>query len=393
MSGKKTDGRLALGVVGGALSSAVGYAHFAATHMDGRFRFAAGCFSKSWEQNQESGARFGVDPKRIYTDYQSLIEGEAQSLDAVIILTPTPSHAHIVGACLKSGIPVVCEKALCGTVEDAEALLNMVRLENGYLAITYNYSGYPMVRELRRRVRDGALGKILQIRAQMPQESFVRRSPEGAPMNPQAWRVQDGTIPTLHLDLGVHLHQLVFYLTGWKPREVIAEETSMGAFDTVIDNVEATARYDHDVPVHFWFSKAALGYRNGFSIQIFGERASAEWVQGAPEVLTLSHANGRREIVDRGGYAPAAADQLNRFKAGHPAGYIEAFANLYSDIADDLHAYNAGQQERSQEVFGAQLAVEGLHFLQAMTRSAKARAWQSVEGQSHQPSERSTAAA
>jgi predicted dehydrogenase len=196
---------------------------------------------------------------------------------------------------------------------------------------------------------------------------------------PQSWRLSDGEIPTLHLDLAVHLHQIVHYLTGQKPEAVVSDQNHYGWFSGVVDNASCLCRYTGDVQGQFWFSKSALGHRNGLRIRIYGDHGSAEWYQANPEELLLAYMDGRREILDR-----AAAVEItnqrryNRFKAGHPAGFVEAFANLYSDIADGLRQYQQTGAWQSNEVFSAELALEGMQFLEAMVLSVKTRAWQDV---------------
>ncbi|MBL8550315.1 MAG: Gfo/Idh/MocA family oxidoreductase [Hyphomonadaceae bacterium] len=376
---------LRIAFIGGALNSAVGYAHVAATRMDGRYLLASGCFSRDAAANAAAAKAYGVSPRRTYSDWRTLLECEAGALDAMVVLTPTPAHAEMVSACLIAGVPVVCEKALACNSDEAAALLEIRNRTNGYLAVTYNYSGYPIVRELRRLVRAGALGRIVQIHAEMPQEGFVRRNGAAPAATPQSWRLADGRAPTLALDLAVHLHQLIYYTTGLKPLETAAMHDTFGCFPSVVDNASALVRYEEGVAASLWFTKSALGHRNGLRLRIYGEHGAAEWFQGAPEELVVAHADGRREIRDRAAEAPIAAEaRYTRFKAGHPAGYVEAFANLYIDIADELAARKAKAPRASGEVFGAELALEGLHFIEAMTDAAAARTWRRVPGQQHQ---------
>lgn len=164
--------------------------------------------------------------------------------------------------------------------------------------VIYNYSGYPMVRELRRMIRDGELGEILHFQAEMPQEGFLRTDNKRNKPQPQAWRLSDSSVPRIHLDLAVHLHELIHYLTGLKPITVVADQASRGWFD-VIDNVTCLARYTENVQGQFWFSKCALGHRNGLRLRIYGSKASAEWYQMNPEEAVISYGDGRRQILDR----------------------------------------------------------------------------------------------
>lgn len=370
---------LRLAFIGGSRSSAVGYSHFVSSAMDGLWQLVAGCFSRHAASNQESGQIYGVDPGRIYANWQQLLAAEQGRIDAVVILTPTPSHVDSVLACMRAGIAVICEKSLAVSSEQARQIIAVRDEHRAFLAVTYNYAGYPMLRELERKLRDGKLGKILHFQAEMPQEGFVRVDASGNKPTPQAWRLADGAIPTLHLDLGVHLHQMVSYLTGQKPIELVADQNHYGWFDDVVDNAGCLCRYQGNIQGQFWFSKSALGHRNGLRIRIYGDLASAEWFQGQPEELIFSHLDGRREIIDRAGQVEVTnALRYNRFKAGHPAGFIEAFANLYGDIATGVRQFRQGQPWQGGAVYGAELALEGMHFLEAMVASSQSRRWETI---------------
>jgi predicted dehydrogenase len=365
--------------VGGAPNSAAGYAHYVASRMDGVWRLEAGAFSRNADTNRAAADTYGVPPSRTHDSLDALLTNESGAIDAVVVLTPTPDHARMVEQLLRRGLPVICEKALAMTSAEARALQELCAVENGFLAVIYNYSGYPMVRELRAMIREGVLGEILHFQAEMPQEGFLRTDDKGNKPVPQDWRQKDGPVPTLHLDLAVHLHELVFYLTGEKPLEVVADQASRGWFP-VIDNVSCLARYSNEMQGQLWFSKCALGHRNGLRLRIYGSKASAEWYQLNPEEILLSFADGRRQIFDRAAAAKVASlPRYNRFKAGHPAGFNEALANLYVDIHAALGRYKATGKQESDEVFGADLAVEGLEFLEAMVRSCANRGWESVE--------------
>ena len=371
---------LRLAFIGGSRSSAVGYSHFVSSAMDGLWTLVAGCFSRHAESNQESGQVYGVHPERIYDTWQALLASEKGNIDAVVILTPTPSHVDSVLACMRAGIAVICEKSLAVSSEQARQIIAVRDAHQAFLAVTYNYAGYPMLRELERKIRDGKLGKILHFQAEMPQEGFVRVDARGNKPTPQAWRLADGAIPTLHLDLGVHLHQMVAYLTGEKPLELVSDQNHYGWFAGVVDNAGCLCQYSGNIQGQFWFSKSALGHRNGLRIRIYGDLAAAEWYQAQPEELTLSHVDGRREIIDRAGQVEVTnALRYNRFKAGHPAGFIEAFANLYGDIAVGVRQFQQGLPWQGGAVYSAELALEGMHFLEAMVASSQSRRWETIQ--------------
>jgi predicted dehydrogenase len=370
--------KLRLAFIGGGVNSAVGTTHKIASQMDERFELLAGCFGIEKEVNEQTAELWHV--KRLYPSWRALLTGEKDRLDALTVVTPTSMHTEIVIEAIKLGYPVICEKALTASVTDALNIKEAVAKNDGYLAVTYNYTGYPMVRELRSMIKQGKLGKISQVHIEMPQEGFARLDSKGEPMTPQEWRLRDGEIPTISLDLGVHLHSIIYFLTGERPVEVIAAQNSFGLFKQVVDNVACLARYTNDVLCNVWYSKAALGHRNGLRVRVYGEKGSAEWFQMEPEILNINDNKGHSLTVDRGNVDVSITTQprYGRFKAGHPAGFIEAFANLYNDIADSIIAHKERTKIPSEYVFGVDKALEGLYMMRAIARSAKSRAWEKV---------------
>lgn len=377
-------GKLKLAFIGGSLRSAVGYTHFVASTMDAHWEVVSGCFSTDRETNLQTADTYGVDRHRIYSDWRRMLEREAGRIDAVAVLTPTPSHGEIVSFCLERGVPVICEKALATSSSEIETLMRRETKYSGFLAVTYNYTGYPMLRELRKMIDDGVLGELLHVQAEMPQEGFIRLDAEGNLPQPQPWRLHDASVPTIYLDLAVHLHQIIHYLTRKSPVKVFADQSHNGWFKEIVDNVSAMARYEGGMQGQFWFSKSALGHRNGLRIRIYGSRASAEWEQMYPEELRVSHLDGRREIIDRSALVDVARQQrYNRFKPGHPDGFLEAFANLYRDISGCLKQYLETGSWVSSEVFGAELSLEGLRMLEAMVASTRSGKWEGIESKSN----------
>src|SRR5574344_2066388 len=168
--GKMDKKKLKLGFIGGALNSAVGYAHFSACKLDNRLELAAGCFSRKPEVAEQTSKMYGVSSEHSYTDWKNRRASEKDKLEAVSIRTPTPVHYEMVMECIKAGIPVICEKTLAMNSDEALRIKKELEKQNGFLAVTYNYTGYPMIRELRSIIRSGRLGKVLHFQAQMPQE-------------------------------------------------------------------------------------------------------------------------------------------------------------------------------------------------------------------------------
>lgn len=373
---------LSLGFVGGGINSAVGATHFIAARMDARFSVDAGAFSRNPEVNRQTGQRWDVDDARVYGSMDDLMDAEAQRIDAVVVLTPATEHTSPILKALDRGLPVISEKPLVSSSEDGVEIAAALERTNGFLAVTWNYTGYPMVRELRRMIADGRLGQITQVQVEMPQEGFARLGPDGGPLTPQAWRLKDGSVPTVSLDLGAHAYHLVGFLTDQRPLEVVAMQGSHGNFEGLVDNVMCLARYSGGIDCAYWFTKSAIGHRNGLRIRIYGRKGSAEWVQADPETLILHDVHGQRMTRDRAGIdiVVANAPRYNRFKVGHPDGFIEAFANIYYDIADDLAAFRAGKPRASEYAFDVVNAVDVQLGLQAMAESVRTRSWTEVRG-------------
>ena len=376
----KQNMTLQLGVIGGSLNSAVGRTHQIAAEMDNRWEITAGCFSRNADTNQATARLLRIPDSRNYRDWRELLESEQGRLSAVAVLTPTPSHAEIICQALELGYPVISEKALTSSVEDGEQIIKAREACNGFLTVTYNYSGYPIVRELRNLIRVGRLGTLLHVQAEMPQEGFLRlvgrenRLPE-----PQPWRLQDYEIPTVSLDLGVHLHQLILFLTDRHPLQVCATQQNSGLFAGIVDSVQCLARYNEGLTGNLWYGKCALGCTNGLRIRIFGSQGSAEWYQQNPEELRLHDNLGGTQILTRAsnGAEICCEGRYGRFKAGHPSGFIEAFANYYTDVADALQ-HCRGPRAVHEYLATAEDAVEGLRMMAAINRSAESGQWEPV---------------
>ena len=372
---------LQLGFIGGALDSAVGNTHRIACQMDRRWQPIAACFSTDSDINEATADTWGISSKRLYADWQTMLGAEQGRLDAVVILTPTPIHTEIVIAALKLGFAVICEKALCTTVDDALAIKHCVEEQQAYLAVIYNYTGYPMLREMQHRIDAAQIGPLHQVHVEMPQEGFLRLDRDGNRPCPQSWRLEDGVIPTLSLDLGVHVENMLHYLSGESPEEVVAISRSSGFFPDVLDNTLCLARYSGNLDCQIWFSKSSLGHSNGLRARVFGERGSMEWRQIEAECLYAYDNKGGTRIIERYSAELEIANQerYNRFKPGHPDGFFEAFSNYYADLADSVQEFRETGVYNNPHVFGIDDALRGLRVLDAMQRSRETHAWQKID--------------
>jgi len=370
---------LPLALIGGSLQSAVGRTHHIATRMDNRWRIVCGSFSRSPQLCSETADALSLPPSAAFTDYHAMLDHFAGRLAAVCVLVPTPQHADIICDVLQAGIPVISEKSLACSPAEVERIIAVRDATQGKLAVTFNYSGYPAIRELRQMIAEGRLGNLVHVAAEMPQEGFIRWA--GRPFQlpqPQAWRLTDGHLPTVSLDLGVHLHHLIGFVTGQHPISVTACQYSKGHFTEVVDSVHAMARYTGSLSVDLWYGKCFLGCANGLRIRVFGTEGSAEWLQMQPEVLQLSDRCGRIQLLTRSSMDAEVCgqDRYARFKPGHPDGFLEAFANYYSDIADWLRPRSELDGRITQDsIASAEMALEGLQMMEAIAESARCGLW------------------
>jgi predicted dehydrogenase len=375
---------LKIGFIGGSVKSAIGPVHSIATRLDNRFELVAGCFSRDAAVNAKTGREWGVSDSRVYSDFLSMLHEEHKKLDAVAVLTPVFSHAPIICAVLEHGLPVISEKPLVSTSAEVDLIRSTLPRRSHSLFVTFNYTGYPMIRELRARIARGDFGDVHSIRLTMQQESYVRRREDGQTARPQAWRLEDREIPTVSLDLGMHVVHLQQFLTGGKPTRVTSRMNSFGAFPEVIDDVDVMYYTDSGSYVHGWWGKSALGYANGLSVEVFGSAGSARWVQMDPEFLSLRSTDGKDSRVHRGslGCLVASHDRYNRFKAGHPGGFIEAFANMYADIAEMLAINSLESDEHGTEsqryVFDVENSATVTDLLSKATAAARSQTWLDV---------------
>jgi predicted dehydrogenase len=363
--------------IGGSQLSAVGNTHRIAAEMDNRFQLVAGCFSRDSSINHETAANWGVDKDRTYNTWNDLLAEEKRQDIVLVLLTPTPHHTEVLDSAISEGYRVICEKSVTTSVASIRALSEKVRESTSSFHAVYNYTGYPMIRELREIINSGEIGTLLHCEIEMPQEGFLRRTADGAEILPQQWRRHDDFIPTVSLDLGIHVVNLFRFVTGQGVRRIIGSYQSKGNVPNVVDRVSALADCTNEVKADFRFGKTSLGHSNGLSITCFGTRGSAKWIQMNPEFLFLSDSYGQTSQIHRGSNACQVAllPRYNRFKAGHPSGFLEAFSNHYFDIADDL----LGLAADSKFTFSASDAIKDMSVLDALSESVRQDRWVDVE--------------
>ncbi|MDO3387317.1 Gfo/Idh/MocA family oxidoreductase [Gilvimarinus sp. SDUM040013] len=368
MNSEAKNQPLRTALIGGGINSAVGRVHDVAMRMDHKFDLVAGCFSRDKEVNERSGKSFCIENSRVYDNLKQLLDTEKDNLDVVVVALPTDQHANAIFDILDYGINVITDKPTVSTVEQALQLKQKLENNKKQVFTLFNYTCYPMVKEMRSMLAQGKLGKIHRAMIEMPQDSFLRMRNESTPGNIQQWRLSDGEICGASLDLFTHIHSLMKFLNPAKPVSAFANMRSISQLSAgLIDDVDALIDYDDGSTLSAWYGKAALGYRNGLQVRIFGELGTLEWVQMKPEALIFSDQSGETHLLDR--LSPEAfaaqAPNINRFKAGHPAGFIEAFANCYYDIAQTIQHGSSLENP----TFKLESAIEGLELARALQTS------------------------
>ena len=357
--------KIKVAILGGGINSAVGPAHINALKMTNLFDFHTACFSTNADINRQSFLAYNIKDSKLSNSLDEIIL-QKDDFDVAIILTPTNIHFPQIIKLLENDIDVISEKSITSNLIEAEKIKS--KLGGNFLRVIYNYLGYPLLKLLKENIENDMFGFIHQINLFMPQESFIKFK-NGSPLKSQEWRRLDGEIPTVSLDLAVHLHSILKYLIKSNPKRVVSISKSFGNFD-VIDNVNSIIELENGSICNFNFNKTSLGQRNGLGVEIFGKNCSMKWTQINPEEVEFVNQEGERKIIDRGSPNTEIINdyKISRFKAGHPGGYTEALANYYLDIYSDyLLDTNLS--------YGINESISGLKLLNALKISSKKEKW------------------
>ena len=368
-----------LGMVGGGPGAMIGPTHRIAARMDGHYRLVAGAFSRTPERNRAMGEELALSPDRVYADYREMAETERareDGVEAVAVVTPNDSHVPISTCFLRHGIHVLCDKPLANSLADAETLREVVDESGCVFALTHNYAGYPMVREARARIAAGELGAVRIVQAEYASGARSRLvEAEGDAKT--AWRTNPsiGGPSAVLCDLGVHAHHLLRFITGCEVDAVSASLATVVAGRTSHDDAQVSLRLGGGARGALWASYVAAGHRNGLRLLVCGETGSLEWWQERPEILSLHTLGGSSRRLHRGDAGLSAdARAATRVKAGQPEGFLEAFANIYSDVAGWIQT-PAGQRDHAPwPAAGVHDGIAGMRFIEACVASDRAGA-------------------
>lgn len=377
--------RLKLGMVGGGEGAFIGGVHRIASRLDDRYELVAGALSSDASRAISSARALGIADERAYTDFEEMARAERarpDGIDVVAIVTPNYMHFPVARAFLEAGIHVICDKPVTTSLDDALALKELVKTSGAYFALTHNYTGYPMVRQARDLVHQGKVGKIRVVQAEYVQDWLADKAEDTD--NKQArWRTdpkQSGPAGCLG-DIGTHAFNLAQFIAGSRATEVAADLTTFVPGRRLDDNVHVMLRFDDGARGMLWSSQVAPGNENALSVRIYGDKGGLEWHQETPNELWFTPLGEPTQRLTRGG--PGSTETANRgtrIPPGHPEGYLEGFATLYSNIADAIQARQGGNTPEAALVPGIDDGIEGMRWVEAVIRSSENNsAWEKLQ--------------
>ncbi len=383
---EKKTGRIRLGMVGGGQGAFIGAVHRLAARMDDHYEFVAGALSSDAARSKASGEELGLAPDRIYGDFREMAKAEAKRADGIeVVSIVTPNHMHFPAAkaFIEAGIHVICDKPLSLNLKEALALETLLaKSRHVIFALTHNYSGYPMIRQARAMVAAGELGDIRVVQGEYPQD-WLTTDLEKSGQKQAAWRTDPARTGAGGCvgDIGTHTYQLGCFVSGLKLDELSADLTTFVKGRRVDDNVHVMMRYKGGAKGMIWASQVALGNENGLKIRVYGTKGGLEWLQADPNYLWYSPFGEPKRLITRGGAGSnAAAARVTRVPPGHPEGYLEGFANIYTEVARAIKARRAGKKPDKDVQFpGIEDGVGGMAFIEACVKSsAKNGKWTKV---------------
>jgi len=371
--------KLRMGMVGGGRDSFIGPVHRIAARMDNKIELVCGAFSGSPERSRLAGQDLLLPPERVYGTYEEMLREEARlphgdRIDFVSIVTPNSTHYPVAMAALEAGFHVVCDKPMTMDLEEARHLERKVQETGKLFCLTHNYTGYPMVKEARELVAKGSLGAVRRVVVEYPQ-GWLATNLEATGQKQAAWRTDPrlAGASSCMADIGTHCENLAEYITGLRITEMCADLTTFVSGRRLDDDGSVLLRLGNAARGVLWASQVAIGQENSLRIRVYGETASLEWNQEEPNTLIVHWLDKPTEIRKTGtAFVGEAASSGARLPAGHPEGYLEAFANIYSSFADALSSAVSGEKAdfANYDYPNVRDGVRAMAFLDAVLRSA-----------------------
>ncbi len=372
--------KIKLGMVGGGQGAFIGAVHRIASRIDDRYELVAGAFSSNPDKSIASGEELGINPDRNYKDYQEMVSKESERedrIDAVAIVTPNHMHHPISLAFINKGFHIICDKPLAMNLKECEELVQASINKDIIFALTHNYTGYPMIRNAKEMCTKGELGNIRLIQAEYAQdwltEDLENKIDSGG--NKQAsWRTdpaQSGSGGCIG-DIGTHAFNLIRFITGLMPQQISAELTSFVPGRKLDDNAQISIRFNGGAKGTIWSSQVAPGNENHLQVRIYGEKGGLEWCQEDPNYLYFTNFGHPKQKITRGGAGSlSSANDVTRIPPGHPEGYLEGFANIYTDVANALTAKMNNNYDAEKYNFPTVAdGLEGIRFIERSIASS-----------------------
>ena len=371
-------------MVGGGPDAFIGPVHRMAAALDGQFALVSGAFSSDEERSQRAGKELGLDPERTYASYEEMVRAESalsadERIEVVSIVTPNHLHFPVARMFLDAGFHVVCDKPVTTTLEDAETLCRIAAEGDHIFAVTHNYTGYAMVKEARERVRSGSLGPVRKVVVEYSQGWLA--TPLEAEGHKQAeWRADPGRagISSALGDIGSHAHNLTRYVTGLEIESLFADLGTLVSGRALEDDAAVLLHFEGGARGVLLASQISVGERNHLRLRVYGTEGGLDWTQEVPDRLRLMAADGSERLLHAGGTDLSARTRAHtQLPAGHPEGFIEAFANLYRNVAGTLRVRNgAGESGPFDDDFPTvQDGARGVHFIEAAVESGRQGRW------------------
>ena len=370
------------GMIGGGEGAFIGAVHRMAARVDGRYQLLAAVPSSNPEKSRRSGVALGLAADRVYPTLDAFIAGESKRPDGVeVVSVVTPNHMHYPqsAALLEAGFDVICDKPLTTTLADAQKLVALAAAKQRLLGVTFNYTGYPMVRLARSLIAEGGFGKLRVLQVEYPQ-GWLATALEKTGQKQASWRTDPKQAGAGALgDIGSHAFQLAEFVTGERVVELMAEVSSIVPGRSIDDNVNVLLRFRNGARGSLWASQVAIGHLNSLSLRVYCEEGSLHWKQESPEELLVTRAGEAPRLIRRGD--PGTPTSSVGLPGGHPEGFIEAFSQLYTDFAEQVTA-RLEKREPAQSALIAPDVVTGtrvMAFIEAVLASGRESTWRKFQ--------------
>ena len=368
-------------MVGGGPGAFIGQVHRMAAALDGGYQLIAGAFSSDPAKSQETARDLGLDPSRAYDSYEEMAESEyalpeGDRIELVSIVTPNHLHHDVASTFLRKGVHVICDKPLTTSVEDAEDLCDLADRYSCLFAVTHSYTGYPIVKEARERVRAGELGEIRKVVVEYNQ-GWLSTPLETEGHKQAEWRTDPDRagISSALGDIGSHAHNLVRYVTGLEVQRLFADLGTVVDGRKLEDDATVLLELEGGIRGMLSASQISTGERNNLRLRIYGSSRGLDWSQEDPNRLRLIESDGSERIIYRAaGAASERAQAHTRLPGGHPEGLIEAFANIYRNVASSVSS-DGTSRTFADDFPTVQDGAHGVYFIHKALESSRLGAW------------------